>query len=217
MNILQTGNLRPEDEWICSAEMDYGNPAHGVGSNPSVQTRTCLWNALARVCQYCDDNDGSLGIFATVTLVWIIEWATVQNYTSENNIVHHPMCSAAAMQVVFAVITRSKSMDSLWRDGNSGNYVRHLYRWALRELQNSLSEPGKEIRHMLSMAALKLILALLTLMSMIPDKGSETSFCLDLEEVNDTIAILQQKLKINVEDDVRRLSNKILSVLQLKN
>ena len=168
---------------------------------------------MAVVGQRCDDKDGSLAFFASVTLVWIVEWTTKQNFPRESN-VHHPMCSAAAMQVVFIIITRSKSIDSLRRDGDSGNHVRQLYRWALRDLQNS--ESGKEIRHMLSMAALKLILALLTLMSMIPDEGTEPSFCLDLEEINDTIATLQQKLNINVEDDIRGLSNKILSVLQLK-
>ena len=211
VNILQTNHLRSEDEWICSTEIDHGNPGDDAMAKPSVQSRTCLWNALALVAQRCDDN-GSLTMFAEFTLLWIVEWATQQT-SSESN-VYHPMCSAAAMQVVFITITRSKSIDCLHRDGDSNNYIKLLYLWALRHLQNS--ESGKEMHHMLSMAALKLILALLTLASMISTTGSEASFCLDFEQINETVATLQRRLKTDVEDDVRGLSLNILSVLQVK-
>jgi hypothetical protein len=211
IHILSVGNPHAEDEWICVAESHFLTCSSAVAKEVSFQAKTCLWNAMILVAQRCDDNDGSLTAFGKSILPLIADWGTDAKSSSGGN-VHHLLCSAAAMQTAFIVITRSRSLECLGGHNRSkATYVGLLHDWALHAIKQKLNSSGNDGNTALRMAALKLILGLVTIDAMEGDDDPALPSCLGSGKLAETVSVVKELSNHGPNDDVRALANRILS------
>jgi len=125
----------------------------------SVPACICLWNSLVLVSQRIDLE--KLQGFAAMTLPWVIEWGT-ESSAGKNH--RHPLCVAAAMQVAFVQLTRTKSISFLSeRCEDVEKSILKAYRWAFEILRRNDSVLGDSVRQAERSAALKLLAVLISI------------------------------------------------------
>jgi len=119
VGIIQNGQSTAAD-WIEPNSALLGTPWEQNHEFPtriesfSPSARTCLWNVFLVVSQRCSLKDGHLKNWSKHNVPWIVRWGHSSSVTSNGNTnLHHPLCMAAALQLVFVVLTRSKAFDFL--------------------------------------------------------------------------------------------------------
>jgi hypothetical protein len=63
---------------------------------------TCLWNAFLVVSQQCCEAEGRLDSWASLPAPWVLAWGSSAMVDGD---LHHPLCMAALLQVVFVLLT----------------------------------------------------------------------------------------------------------------
>jgi hypothetical protein len=115
----------------------------------SVAARTCLWNAFLVVSQRCPD-DGRLTAWANLTANWVLDWASL---APVDDYLRHPLCMAAALQVIFVLVTRTKSFDCLAGGKSTASSVRKAHRLALVSIKTETNIGGEYARTTMRKAA----------------------------------------------------------------
>jgi hypothetical protein len=172
----------------------------------SVPARICLWNALVTASQRCQENEGKLALFAKSTVPWVIDWAI----SGKNTDLHHPLCLAAALQVVFLLVTRTKSLNCFGEKGEDRK--RNIYRLALDSLKRDYHVGGAYATRALRVAGLKLLLALVTIDEINEDETVLPN-CLGPGELGETFSVLHGVANMDADSEVQRLAGHILGLL----
>ena len=184
---------------------------NGETRSPSTAARTCLWNAFLVLSQRCRQEDGCLTTWAMLTAPWVLDWGS---HAPVNSDLYHPLCMAAALQVVFVLITRTKSFDCLGdsraADGVSSS-VRRAHRWAMESIKSRTEMGGDYARRAMRKAALKLMLAITTI-----DQLSIGGSCLSPGDQSATFTVLQGVANLDADAEVRTLAAHILSKMGIQ-
>lgn len=174
-----------------------------------ITARTCLWNALIVVSQRCRDVD--LLRFSRSILPWVTGWGSE---AKPKDGVHHPLCDAAAMQVIFTLVTRSKSFDCFGsQEGQTKECIRQAHLWALKAVNTNSGSTNNHSNQVRRLAALKLILAIVTIDS-IASEGSALPNCLGPGELGQTFTLIAGLSNLDPDPDVRGLASHIVGSLR---
>jgi hypothetical protein len=193
VSVVKTGSCG--DLWFGDMRNEY-----------SVSARICLWNVFIVVTKRCDDD--SLIKLARSILPWITDWVTVE---PDDNI-HHPLCVSAALQVIFIVVTRSKTLLCFSHDSDeSKKDVQRAHRWSLAILKSHSTGPSGDFKGM-RLAALKLVLAIVTV-DHLHSNGTVLPSFLGPGELGETFNVINGLCNMDTDLDVRSLSSHILSRL----
>jgi hypothetical protein len=210
VSILQSGK-HGADAWICSAKANYLGHSSGAVESYSIPARTCLWNSLIVVSQRSSDKDGSVEMFARSALPWITDWGAG---TRSDDQVHHPLCIAAALQVTFILLTRLKSLAFFaGSDRFAKEYIRRAHGWALQTLKDKPTSVGDYSNRAQRLAALKLLLSIVTVDSINSD-GSVLPSCLGPGELGEAFTVIHGLSNMDPDSEVRGLSSHLLSLLK---
>lgn len=197
-NALRDGSLELRgNEWILANTCMEPEP---VPMTVDGITEMRLFNTLTLVAQRADVTDGTLGRFAEST-AWLIRWINAK---------HHPIVTAAAMQMVFTLMTRSRSLGCF--DEDPRNAGRRLRDWALTELQMDINRGS--LNEVLRLSALKLVLCLLSLGRL--QSSSNQNECdqfISPEWMTDCMDTIENLARYDPSDDVRNLSSQVLGML----
>ena len=170
----------------------------------STSARTCLWNAFLVVSQRCPD-DGRLKSWANITAPWVLDWASVG---PADDYLRHPLCMAAALQVIFILVTRTKSFDCLAGGKVTPISVRKAHGLAITCCKTETNIGGVYARTTMRKAALKLLLALVTIDQM--DEENSISTCLSPGELGEAFTLLNGTANVDADAEVRALATHIL-------
>jgi len=185
----------------------FGSESFGdVNQKLSTSARTCMWNAFLVVSQRCPDDDGRLSSWANLTAPWVLDWASQAPF--DDNL-HHPLCMAAAVQVIFILITRTKSFDCLGGGKTTSTSVLKAHRLAVTCIKTETTVGDMYARTTMRKAALKLLLALVTIDQM--RDGDSISSCLSPGELGKTFTLLNGTANVDTDAEVRALAAHILS------
>lgn len=171
----------------------------------STSARTCTWNAFLIVSQRCPD-DGRLNSWANMTAPWILGWASAGPI--DDNL-RHPLCMAAALQILFILVTRTKSFDCLAGGKTTTTSVRKAHRLAIMSIKTKTNIGGDYARITMRRAALKLLLALVTIDQM--DSTGDLAGCLSPGELGETFTLLNGTANVDTDTEVRNLAAHILA------
>ena len=209
ITITQTGKC--DDAWIRSGKLHFAGDVARAVTDPPLSAKTCLWNSLIVVAQRCREDTGSLRAFSTSTLSWVTAWG---RKSKSDDDIHHPLCAAAALQLTFILVTRCKSLKCFAEeDGTSKQNVRQAHQWALESVKDERALNDNYANRSLRMAALKLLLAIVTVDSMDSD-GSVLPSCLGPGELGKTFTVVHGLSNMDPSPDVRKLASHILGVLR---
>jgi hypothetical protein len=209
VTILRVG--KSSDAWVDSAKPFFLGHALQARGDFSVPARICLWNALIVVAQRCRDDDQSLNRFSRSTLPWVAEWGAGAR---PNDDIHHPLCVAAALQLIFVSVTRSKSLDCFaGRDGPPKKYIQQVHRWALEAAKAEPNSFENYANRALRLAALKLMLAIVTIDNINSD-GSALPSSMGPGELGETFTVVYGVSNMDPDSEVRELASHILGMLR---
>lgn len=179
----------------------------------SPSARTCLWNAFLVVSQRCPEADGRLNSWANLTAPWILDWGS---YAVVDGDLRHPLCMAAALQVVFVLLARTKSFDCLAGGARTKNSiatsVHRAHEWAILSIKTKTEVGGEYARTTMRKGALKLLLAIITI-----DQMGATSNLLNWlspGELGGTFTLLRGTANVDVDAEVRTLAAHILGTMR---
>ncbi len=115
-NLLTRNDNRESMGWSHSSNLAqiYGIPSSSDGrleSSPSV--KTCIWNAYLLVSQRSPPD--TLKMWATSTAPWILDWID-QHCSYPEELTEDDMVTGCALQVLFVLVTRTKSLDCVNND-----------------------------------------------------------------------------------------------------
>eukprot|EP00978_Attheya_sp_CCMP212_P011878 scaffold29528_cov85-Attheya_sp.AAC.1 len=109
----------------------------------SPTARTCLLNGLVLASQRCPFVQKQLQLLSCAIVPKLLDWgggdptSTVRNNVVDTQL-RHPLCVAAALQVCFILVTRSKSFhfgSSCAPGQEVSQYIRKAHTWALAAVQ----------------------------------------------------------------------------------
>ena len=206
----------PLDNWVFSAEQHFLQRASTRDKKILTSARICLWNAFVLVSQRCNNDNGQLTRFAKVTVPWVMKWC----FEGEVGVdPRHPLCLAAALQVLFLLITRTKSLSfSIGSTcaGERKETVRQIYRWTLGVVRRDTRYPGGEYANQaLRLAGLKLLLAIFTVDQTNAADESEIEECLGPADVSETCTVLNSLANMNTDNEVQEVAAGLLRAFQV--
>lgn len=212
--ILQFGTCN--DEWVWSMKRRFLCPATcdaTIEFLPSSQI--CLWNALILVSQRCSQEKDILGTFAKWTLPWVADWLTVK--TKEHDIAcRHPLCLAAAFQVILILVTRTKSLKGFdARDDTiKQERIHKVCDFAMQMLvQNNGSVVDTDNDYYatksLRTSALKLLMAIITVDQM----DSKASSLCSVDKLRTILILLEKVANTDPDSELQQLVRQFLTYL----
>lgn len=178
----------------------------------SPSARTCIWNAFLVVSQRCREAEGRLNSWASLTAPWVLAWGSSATVDGD---LHHPLCMAASLQVVFVLLTRTKSFDCL-AGGNRDSTaacVRRAHEWAITSIKTKTEIGGDYARTAMRKAALKLLLAIITIDNM--GDGNNLANWLSPGELGGAFTLLRGTANVDADAEVRTLAAHILSTMRV--
>lgn len=176
-------------------------------------TRICIWNVFILVSKRCQEADNSLFNFSKSVIPWIIDWGK----SEPDDSIHHPLCLAAAIQVIYILVTRSRKLDGFGGgDDASTLNIRKAHRWALNLLKQGSRGHGEEkssngLRDM-RLGALKLLLAIVTIDNMNSDEAALGN-AFGPGELGETFTVISGLSNMDPDPGVRILASKICGSL----
>jgi hypothetical protein len=178
----------------------------------SPSARTCLWNAFLIVSQRCPEAQGRLNSWASLTAPWILAWGS---YATVDGNLHHPLCMAASLHVMFVLLTRTKSFDCLagGKKDSTTACVRRVHEWAITSIKTKTQIGGDYARTTMRKAALKLLLAIITIDHM--GDNNNLGNWLSPGELGGAFTILHGTANVDADAEVRMLAANILSTMRV--
>ena len=214
ITLLQAGV--PLDHWVFSAERHFLQRESTTDKKILTSTRICLWNAFVLVSQRCSNDHGQLTRFAKVTVPWVMKWCVGGEVGVDPR---HPLCLAAALQVMFLLITRTKSLNFSIGPTCAGarkETIRELYRWTLGVVRRDTRYPGGEYANRaLRLSGLKLLLAIFTVDQTKVVDESEIEECLGPADVSETCTVLNSVANMNTDSEVQEVAAGLLRAFQV--
>jgi hypothetical protein len=216
VSFLKTGapiasQLRVASNGFLSGAEDYEANRH---LSPSA--RTCLWNAFLVVSQRCREAEGRLNSWASLTAPWVLAWGSA-HATVDDGDLRHPLCMAASLQVVFVLLTRTKSFDCLAGRGTKDSTaasVRRAHEWAITSIKTKTEIGGDYARTTMRKAALKLLLAIISIDQM-GDSNNNLAKWLSPGELGGAFTLLCATANVDADPEVRSLAAHILSTMRV--
>lgn len=170
--------------------------------------RSFLWNAVLEVSKRCPEQNGLLEHWARSILPWVIERATVEASKDAN----HPLCAANALQVVFVLLVRTKSLECVAGDMSGWPVVvSRVYKWALRSMEDPPQSHGALAMTLVKVAGLKLLVAI----CLIDQTRSDGVRVLGSMEVTQVVDVLRAAALSVDEPEVQHLAAQMMQSLKL--
>jgi hypothetical protein len=116
---------------------------------------------------------------------------------------------AAALQVIFVLVTRTKSFDCLAGGKTTASSVRKAHRLALASIKTETKVGGEYARTTMRKAALKLLLALVSIDQL--DGFDSLPASLGPGELGETFTLLNGTANMDTDPEVRALATHILT------
>jgi len=181
-----------------------------VDSNLSltIEMRFCLWKSFLEVSKRCPEKDGLLKRWAKSTMPLMIRRATM-TYSIDSN---HPLSAANALQVVFILIVRTKSLECVEMIGTPAKTVHLIFHWALNSIEHPPHDQGTRAVTLVKTAGLKLLVAIIT----IDQTRSGGVGHLDSMQVMKSLAVLKTVAASDYEPEVQQLAAQMLSTLKVQ-
>jgi hypothetical protein len=206
----------PKVKWI----RNYASLPNGIElqeASWSSSARICIWNAFLVVSQRAKDE--MLDVWAKMTLPWLVTWGSSKRVSACHEQLHHPLCEAAALQVAFIIITRTKSFDCLAGFGSDQSTipgkVREIHKWSVQSINSKESNIGEEYAgRTLRAAALKLMLAIVSIDQTSHEHSIIFHKCLGPSELAETFHTLKSTASIDHDPAIRRLAHQLAIPLQ---
>lgn len=175
-------------------------------------TRTAVLNSVVMMVQSSRADDTRSHWLAYNLLPPLVEWTS----KGLDEDIHHPLCLAAALQVIYTVLARCGSFDWISRNSNSGSITMSETNFICRTLQCALTlfhtSGGNETSiAALRLAALKVILTVLALhQSKEFERVEDLKRYLSPAEIQKALSAMHGAANVDQNLEVRRLANQIL-------
>jgi hypothetical protein len=194
------GGIRRVNEMV----MNILTSSSGYQANTN-SSHICLWNALIIVSKRCRID--MLKKFAQVTLPSVLAWGTTATTTVAVSL-QYQLCLAGAMQVVFNVLVRGKSIDLLVPMNHDARAtLLQVHRWALSNLRTTVVSKDGVGHNAMRKASLKLVLVVVSM-------GDSSLKCLAPGELGETFSALQGVAHLEKDGELRMLATSVLQLLQ---
>jgi len=169
----------------------------------SASMRTSIFNAMVIYSQSCTTEDHRLALFASELLPALLKW--VDEGAIDDDI-RHPLCVAAALQVVYTILAKLASFDwvSTLCNESELNFVRLTIRCALKSL---CSEERGGIISPLRLAAMKVLL------TVIANKQNLAEY-IESDEIRHAVVAVRGASNRDESQEVRTLAFEILPYLE---
>eukprot|EP00984_Skeletonema_dohrnii_P000715 scaffold212_cov108-Skeletonema_dohrnii-CCMP3373.AAC.12 len=169
----------------------------------SASMRTSIFNAMVIYSQSCTTEDHRLALFASELLPALLKW--VDEGAIDDDI-RHPLCVAAALQVVYTILAKLASFDwvSTLCNESELNFVRLTIRCALKSL---CSEEGAGSISPLRLAAMKVLL------KVIANKQNLAEY-IESDEIRHAVVAVRGASNRDESQEVRTLAFEILPYLE---
>jgi hypothetical protein len=179
----------------------------------SPSSRTAMLNSIVMLAQGSRAEDGRLAWLASNILPTLVEW-TSMGPIDEN--IHHALCIAASLQVIYTLLARCGSFGFLDHDARESDFVRRTLRCALRSFHAGADDCSPCASALLRLAALKVILTVIALdraNEMNTWSGRDLGGYLSPLEIRRAMSALNGAANVDQDPEVRRLANEILPYL----
>jgi len=181
----------------------------------SPSSRTAMLNSLVMLSRTSLGQDGRLEWIARNFLPSLVKWA---HSGPTDDSIHHPLCIAAGLQVVYTLLARVGSFDWIHSPGSTARakdcaeseFACLTMKCALNSFE-TVEQNNSTILSTLRLAALKL---LLTVMAIDKTSDSEISYYLKPLEMQKAIKAVTFAANFDKHPDVRRLASDIVPRLQ---
>jgi hypothetical protein len=181
----------------------------------SPSSRTAMLNSLVMLSRTSLGQDGRLEWIARNLLPSLVKWA---HSGPTDDSIHHPLCIAAGLQVVYTLLARVGSFDWIHSPGSTARakdcaeseFACSTLKCALNSFE-TVEQNNSTILSTLRLAALKL---LLTVMAIDKTSDSEISYYLKPLEMQKAIKAVTFAANFDKHPDVRRLASDIVPRLQ---
>ena len=195
----------PDLQWLHDISLRLFHVDRQVTATPNL--RNYLWNAVLEVSKRCPEQDGLLEHWARSILPWVIERATMVASQDAN----HPLCAANALQIVFVLIVRTKSLECV--SGEVSGWpmvVPRIYKWALRSIEYPPQTHGALAMTLVKTAGLKLLVAIL-LIDQTRSNGVRVLGSMELTQVVDVLRAAAMSVD---EPEVQHLAAQVMQTLK---
>ena len=202
-------------DWIRRDLEMFGLDSSVTKSPASAAMLICVWNAFLVTSQRLTVMK-ELERWAQVLCPWIIRWGHGGN---ANTTPHHQLCVAGALQTLFVVLTKTKSLNFGVSTGLTVlDTTIRTFRWALVCVRGdgTQGQPASETSKM-RLAAIKLLLAIVSIDQMWSNTESTDTKTtgnlgpLELAEAGRTVSAIAN---IDQDTEVRKLASFLLTSIQ---
>mmetsp|Transcript_11979 Transcript_11979/g.18031 ORF Transcript_11979/g.18031 Transcript_11979/m.18031 type:complete len:1275 (+) Transcript_11979:1356-5180(+) len=163
-------------------------------------------NAIILASKRCSDEEGSQALLTLKRkcIPIILSWSE----TSSDYLKSDPLSVAVALQLIFVLITRSRTFDG-FGDGS----LRAAHRWSLDAVKTKANSGNEHALGVMRSAGLKLMLAIVTIAA----QTDNLEMCLALNpgEFGETISVLRGAANLDANIEVRKLAFNILSAMNM--
>jgi hypothetical protein len=197
-DILRHG--KSNKQWLISANNELGILPEGKNITFSLPCVICIWNALILVSKRSPTEQERLDHFVASNAEWILVWLQTDSVNKMVGSTRHPSCVAAAIQVVFLLLTRLQTLNFLaTHNMNLAIAVKSLFTWAIQTARKSMEYAGVQA------ATLKLLLTILTI-----DQSSNDNSFLGAEDIRRFLQLLNDLQKTSHDSTVKELSAQMM-------
>jgi hypothetical protein len=217
MTFLQA-TARIVDEIFTAARTGTGQMANGYNllshnraastqTRVSVEARICLWNSLVLVAQRCNSQKEHFRHFFDMVLPKTLEWG---NEGPIDGMTRHPLCVAAAMQVIIVLLSRTATEISSWKPAieDKRRSILEAHGWASKAFTARTNNGDIYSHSSLRCNALKLMIAT----QVLADSSNGLASYLTHQEMHERLSLLQMIATEDSDEQVRRLARQLLLV-----
>lgn len=180
-------------------------------------SRTALLNSICMLTQGSRAEDGRLAWLAANILPTLVEWT---NSGPIDDDIHHALCIAASLQVMYTLLARCGSFDFIGSELKKADFARRTLQCALKSFHTGEGN-ATSVSALLRLASLKVILTVIALDrasgANSHEYGRELSGCLSPVEFQRAMSALHGAANVDQDPDVRRLAGEILPYLHVTN
>jgi len=175
------------------------------GQESAAAIINCM-NAIILASKRCSDEEGSQALLTLKRkcIPTILSWSE----TSSDYLRSNPLSVAVALQLVFVLITRSRTFD-----GFGDKSLRAVHRWSLDAVKTKANSGNEHALGVMRSAGLKLMLAIVTIAA----QTDNLEMCLALNpgEFGETISVLRGAANLDANIEVRKLAFNILNAMNM--
>mmetsp|Transcript_33255 Transcript_33255/g.69933 ORF Transcript_33255/g.69933 Transcript_33255/m.69933 type:complete len:438 (-) Transcript_33255:38-1351(-) len=174
-------------------------------------SRIAILNSIVMLSQGSQVENGRLDWLALNLLPTLVDWASKGSADED---IRHPLCLAAALQVIYTLLARCGSFAWLSRFSNTlpsdTKFVCHALQCALRSFHSGTANTEPTV-HIVRLAALKVILTVIALtQANEAESGQGLKGYLNTKEIRQAMSSLHGAANVDRNPEVRQLANQII-------